>query len=100
MNQQILQSWWCHPPLPYSTKLGGPETLEVQVFKACTDFEVAPGINASLETTFCGPDLLLEFLCFDGFFVEKWPNKIKQTEIIGGRYSRILQCQISGVQHI
>ena len=26
-------------------------TLEVQVFSACTDFKVAPGTMASLETT-------------------------------------------------
>ena len=65
-HQQIpsgLVVW--NPPLPYSTKLGGPETLEVQVFKACTDFEVAPGIKASLETTFFLSDwLLLDFLVF------------------------------------
>ena len=38
----------------------------------------------------------LNFWCFWCFFLEKWPNKIKQTRV-GGRYTRILSCQISYV---
>ena len=37
-------------PKPKSLWIEG--ALEVQVFKACTDFMVAPGTMASFETTF------------------------------------------------